>query len=235
MTHQTIRVNLDNNVQSGDISLTQLQTAIGTELGQTPGLIDINRDANGKLISLSIRMPDTLADDAKDVIADNAGVANAFFCPEQLMWSALNDTTPDGLTYDATLLSPRRHVISAWKILEGGPLGELANTGSGNTYTDGYEALNPGAAAVLFYNFDTSAAWTIPTTATLTFNITASNAVVMQLTNDLVIPATVPNTSENYVRCWLDVNGSVYLRDRRVGGVQYPAISYEDACEAGAL
>jgi hypothetical protein len=234
-----VDVPLDNFVQSGDTTLSELENEIALlNNGVKPGVANPIRDpATGKLVRVVLRVPETIAANAVSKINLNPGVPTTVVdCPPQMFADDLSDSTPDGIVYDQPLLSDGTHVIYGATV-DGFLLGKLVNTGAGNAYTDLSELLSAGQFMVYILNDSLATDLTIATGDVLTFNFSATQAVVAALTADLTIPkrAIASPGFGNTVSLYLDVNGKLYLRQSVTDGVGGTRFTYEEACLQGAL
>jgi len=227
MPNVTAKIPLDNFVQNGDTTLTELLAAVAAvNGGNNPGIADPVRDpATGKLVQVRLAFPDSVSQNAINAINANPGVPIVCAAvPEPLIGGDLRASGPDGIVFSGVIPSAPFSATIFCQSTVPGPssfsLGRLLSTG----YIDN-AARQPGQIHFSFF-VQTGQILTIATTE-LVLNFADGRIVPLLLTNDIVVDGTV--VGGQIFHAWVDIDGKMYKsRGANVA-------NYEDDVCTGAL
>jgi len=194
--------------ENGDATIEQLKATLET-LGHSPNAAEPIRDANGKLVSVQLNLPDTASDAAVNAINAHAGVATAGPpLPTPLFLTDLSNIVLTPTVLDAS--ENLRVFVSGDSLFGRTFLGQVTGNGSTNTFTDTSNT-NPGrlfAAVSLFASQGTNG-FTIGSNE-ITITDTVLGAINLANVQSIIVPAPAPFTNNEDIY-YIDNTGNVYL------------------------
>ena len=184
--------------------------------------------------SVTVCLPDESSERATSAINDNPGKAQSPQITDQLTAVALAEF--DGIEFNQLLLSDADNEGHRIRVITGfTTLGFLLNPGTGNEYVR-IQVL-PGRQELLmqFVNRSNTQDFVFAPTDSLTIRFEDGRELALSINTPItVVKNDTPDIFFNFSNFWIDVNGNLYLNEKRFNELTFGPFTYEEAVANGA-
>ena len=197
--------------------------------GEHPGAADPHDG------SVTVCLPDEASDRATSAINDGPGNSQVPpQIPDQLTGATLAEL--DGIEFNQLLLSDADNEGHRIRVIIGfTTLGFLLNPGTGNEYVR-IQVLPAGQELLMqFVNRSNTQDFVFAPTDSLTIRFEDGREIAVSVSTPItVVKNDTPDIFFNVSNFWIDVNGNLYLNEKRSNELIFGPFTYEEAVASGA-